>query len=109
MTDTRMTTKTTMTTMRTMTRMTTIPIRMLRVETTTPCTSTKTAHPTAGCRERSSTDSITNWFEGELQQDLSLIVSSTVTQYLGVNILDGQNAIYLIAENTPTPSQNASD
>ncbi|CAI7854421.1 unnamed protein product, partial [Closterium sp. NIES-54] len=28
-----------------------------------------------------STDGITNWFEGELQQDLSLTVSSTVTQY----------------------------
>ncbi|CAI7856379.1 unnamed protein product [Closterium sp. NIES-53] len=44
-----------------------------------------------------STDGITNWFEGELQQDLSLTVSSTVTQYLGLNILDGENAIYLSA------------
>ncbi|CAI7759265.1 unnamed protein product [Closterium sp. NIES-53] len=42
-----------------------------------------------------STDGITTWFEGELQQDLSLTVSPTVTQYLGLNILDGENAIYL--------------
>ncbi|CAI7806789.1 unnamed protein product [Closterium sp. NIES-53] len=42
-----------------------------------------------------STDDITTWFEGELQRDLSLTVSSTVTQYMGLNILDGQNAIYL--------------
>ncbi|CAI7783379.1 unnamed protein product [Closterium sp. NIES-53] len=42
-----------------------------------------------------STDDITNWFQGELQQDLSLTVSSTVTQYLGLNILDGEDAIYL--------------
>ncbi|CAI7839908.1 unnamed protein product [Closterium sp. NIES-54] len=44
-----------------------------------------------------STDDITTYFEGELQQDLSLTVSSTVTQYLGLNILDGENAIYLSA------------
>ncbi|CAI7842137.1 unnamed protein product [Closterium sp. NIES-53] len=44
-----------------------------------------------------STNNITTWFEGELQQDLSLTVSSTVTQYLGLNILDGENAIYLNA------------
>ncbi|CAI7772781.1 unnamed protein product, partial [Closterium sp. NIES-54] len=43
---------------------------------------------------RRSTDDITNWFEGELQQDLSLTVSSTVTQYLGLNFLDGENTIY---------------
>ncbi|CAI7728918.1 unnamed protein product [Closterium sp. NIES-53] len=42
-----------------------------------------------------STDNITTSFEEELQQDLSLTVSSTVTQYLGLNILDGKNAIYL--------------
>ncbi|CAI7826383.1 unnamed protein product [Closterium sp. NIES-54] len=41
-----------------------------------------------------STD-ITTWFEEELQRDLSLTVSSTVTQYLGLNILNGENAIYL--------------
>ncbi|CAI7903022.1 unnamed protein product [Closterium sp. NIES-54] len=44
-----------------------------------------------------STDDITIWFEGELQRDLSLTVSSTVTKYLGLNILDGENAIYLNA------------
>ncbi|CAI7838528.1 unnamed protein product, partial [Closterium sp. NIES-53] len=44
-----------------------------------------------------STDDITTWFEGELQRDLSLTVSSPVTQYLGLNILDGKNAIYLSA------------
>ncbi|CAI7746944.1 unnamed protein product [Closterium sp. NIES-54] len=44
-----------------------------------------------------STDSITIWFEGELQQDLTLTVSSTVTQYLGLNIEEGENAIYLNA------------
>ncbi|CAI7866430.1 unnamed protein product [Closterium sp. NIES-53] len=42
-----------------------------------------------------STDDITTWFEGELQRDLSLAVSSTVTQYLGFNILDGERVIYL--------------
>ncbi|CAI7815214.1 unnamed protein product [Closterium sp. NIES-54] len=44
-----------------------------------------------------STNGITNWFEGELQRDLSLTGSSTVTQYLGLNILDEENAIYLSA------------
>ncbi|CAI7779774.1 unnamed protein product [Closterium sp. NIES-54] len=44
-----------------------------------------------------STDDITTWFEGELQQDLSLTVSSTVTQYVGLNILNGENTIYLSA------------
>ncbi|CAI7841577.1 unnamed protein product [Closterium sp. NIES-54] len=44
-----------------------------------------------------STDGITTWFEGELQRDLTLTVSSTVTQYLGLNIQDGENAIYLSA------------
>ncbi|CAI7834061.1 unnamed protein product [Closterium sp. NIES-54] len=44
-----------------------------------------------------STDDITSWFEGELQRDLSFTVSSTVTQYLGLNILDGENVIYLSA------------
>ncbi|CAI7903846.1 unnamed protein product [Closterium sp. NIES-54] len=44
-----------------------------------------------------STDDITTWFEGELQQDLSLTASSTVTQYLGLNILDGESTIYLSA------------
>ncbi|CAI7885806.1 unnamed protein product [Closterium sp. NIES-54] len=44
-----------------------------------------------------STDGITTWFEGELQHDLLLTVSSTVTQYLGLNILVGENAIYLSA------------
>ncbi|CAI7870834.1 unnamed protein product [Closterium sp. NIES-53] len=45
-----------------------------------------------------STDSITTWFEGELQQDLTLTVSSTVTQYLGLNIREEENAIYLSAK-----------
>ncbi|CAI7899911.1 unnamed protein product [Closterium sp. NIES-54] len=45
-----------------------------------------------------STDSITTWFEGELQRDLTLEVSSTVTQYLGLNIREEENAIYLSAE-----------
>ncbi|CAI7870664.1 unnamed protein product [Closterium sp. NIES-53] len=45
-----------------------------------------------------STDNITTWFEGELQQDLTLTVSSTVTQYLGLNIREEENAIYLSAE-----------
>ncbi|CAI7737188.1 unnamed protein product [Closterium sp. NIES-53] len=44
-----------------------------------------------------STDNVTTWFEGELQRDLTLTVSSTVTQYLGLNIQDGENAIYLSA------------
>ncbi|CAI7840709.1 unnamed protein product [Closterium sp. NIES-53] len=45
-----------------------------------------------------STDDITTWFEGELQRDLTLTVATTVTQYLGLNIQDGDNAIYLSAE-----------
>ncbi|CAI7930827.1 unnamed protein product [Closterium sp. NIES-54] len=42
-----------------------------------------------------STDAVTTWFEGELQGDLTLTVATTVTQYLGLNIEDGDNAIYL--------------
>ncbi|CAI7815979.1 unnamed protein product, partial [Closterium sp. NIES-54] len=45
-----------------------------------------------------STDDIIIWFEGELQKDLTLTVSSTVTQYLGLNIREEENAIYLSAE-----------
>ncbi|CAI7811551.1 unnamed protein product [Closterium sp. NIES-54] len=45
-----------------------------------------------------STDTITPWFEGELQRDLTLTVATTVTQYLGLNIQDGDNEIYLSAE-----------
>ncbi|CAI5950270.1 unnamed protein product [Closterium sp. NIES-64] len=45
-----------------------------------------------------STDGIATWFEGELQKDLTLTVSSTVTQYLGLNIREEENAIYLSAE-----------
>ncbi|CAI7815021.1 unnamed protein product [Closterium sp. NIES-53] len=44
-----------------------------------------------------STDTVATWFEGELEKDLSLTVSSTVTQYLGLNIKEGENAIYLNA------------
>ncbi|CAI7872142.1 unnamed protein product, partial [Closterium sp. NIES-54] len=44
-----------------------------------------------------STDDVTTWFEGELQRDLTLTVSSTMTQYLGLNIQDGENTIYLSA------------
>ncbi|CAI7755757.1 unnamed protein product [Closterium sp. NIES-54] len=33
-----------------------------------------------------STNNVTTWFEGELQKDFTLTVSSTVTQYLGLNI-----------------------
>ncbi|CAI7906592.1 unnamed protein product [Closterium sp. NIES-54] len=44
-----------------------------------------------------SNDGITTWFEGELQQDLTLTVSSTVTQYLGLNIREEKDAIYLNA------------
>ncbi|CAI7785699.1 unnamed protein product [Closterium sp. NIES-53] len=44
-----------------------------------------------------STDNITTWFEGELQRELTLTVSSTVTQYLGLNIQEGEDAIYLNA------------
>ncbi|CAI7889064.1 unnamed protein product [Closterium sp. NIES-54] len=42
-----------------------------------------------------SIDNVTTWFEGELQKDLTLTVSSTVTQYLGLNIQEEENAIYL--------------
>ncbi|CAI7833945.1 unnamed protein product, partial [Closterium sp. NIES-53] len=35
---------------------------------------------------------------GELQQDLTLTVSSTVTQYLGLNVREEENTIYLSAE-----------
>ncbi|CAI7843820.1 unnamed protein product [Closterium sp. NIES-53] len=45
-----------------------------------------------------STDGISTWFEGELQKDLTITVSSTVTQYLGLNIREEENAIYLSAE-----------
>ncbi|CAI7861677.1 unnamed protein product [Closterium sp. NIES-53] len=44
-----------------------------------------------------STDNVTTWFEGELQRDLTLTVSSTITQYLGLNIQEGEDAIYLNA------------
>ncbi|CAI7805759.1 unnamed protein product [Closterium sp. NIES-54] len=44
-----------------------------------------------------STDNVTTWFEGELQKDLTFTVSSTVTQYLGLNIQEGEDAIYLNA------------
>ncbi|CAI7889880.1 unnamed protein product [Closterium sp. NIES-53] len=44
-----------------------------------------------------STDAVTMWFERELQGDLTLTVATTVTQYLGLNIEDGDNAIYLSA------------
>ncbi|CAI7849644.1 unnamed protein product [Closterium sp. NIES-54] len=44
-----------------------------------------------------STTAIVTWFEKELQTDLSLTVSSDVTQYLGLNILDEDNAIHLSA------------
>ncbi|CAI7885559.1 unnamed protein product [Closterium sp. NIES-54] len=45
-----------------------------------------------------SNDGITTWFEGELQRDLTLTVSSTVTQYLGLNIREEEDAIYLSAK-----------
>ncbi|CAI7738688.1 unnamed protein product [Closterium sp. NIES-54] len=45
-----------------------------------------------------STDDITTWFEGELQRDLTLTVATIMTQYLGLNIQDGDNAIYLSVE-----------
>ncbi|CAI7862058.1 unnamed protein product, partial [Closterium sp. NIES-54] len=45
-----------------------------------------------------STDVITTLFEGELQKDLAITVSPTVTQYLGLNIREEENAIYLSAE-----------
>ncbi|CAI7770566.1 unnamed protein product [Closterium sp. NIES-54] len=44
-----------------------------------------------------STDNVTTWFEVELQKDLTLTVSSTVTQYLGLNIQEEEGAIYLNA------------
>ncbi|CAI7807933.1 unnamed protein product, partial [Closterium sp. NIES-54] len=44
-----------------------------------------------------STNNITTWFEGELQKDLTLTVSSTVMQYLGLNIQEEEDAIYLNA------------
>ncbi|CAI7729050.1 unnamed protein product [Closterium sp. NIES-53] len=44
-----------------------------------------------------STNNVTTWFEGELQKDLTLTVSSTVTQYLGLNIQEEEDAIYLNA------------
>ncbi|CAI7920656.1 unnamed protein product, partial [Closterium sp. NIES-53] len=45
-----------------------------------------------------STDDVITWFEGELQKDLTLTVSSTVTQYLGLNIREEEKAICLNAE-----------
>ncbi|CAI7885062.1 unnamed protein product [Closterium sp. NIES-54] len=45
-----------------------------------------------------SNDGITTWFEGELQRDPTLTVSSTVTPYLGLNIGEEKDAIYLSAE-----------
>ncbi|CAI7930172.1 unnamed protein product [Closterium sp. NIES-54] len=42
-----------------------------------------------------STNNVTTWFEGELQKDLTLTVSSTVTQYLGLNIQEEEDTIYL--------------
>ncbi|CAI7780158.1 unnamed protein product [Closterium sp. NIES-53] len=44
-----------------------------------------------------STNNVTTWFEGELQKDLMLTNSSTVTQYLGLNIQEDEDAIYLNA------------
>ncbi|CAI7899831.1 unnamed protein product [Closterium sp. NIES-54] len=44
-----------------------------------------------------STNNVTTWFEGELHKDLTLTVSSTVTQYLGLNIQEEEDAIYLNA------------
>ncbi|CAI7793933.1 unnamed protein product [Closterium sp. NIES-54] len=44
-----------------------------------------------------STITIVTWFERELQTDLSLTVSPNVMQYLGLNILDEDNAIRLSA------------
>ncbi|CAI7893240.1 unnamed protein product [Closterium sp. NIES-53] len=44
-----------------------------------------------------SNDDITTWFEGELQRDLTLKVSPTVTQYLGLNIREEEGAIYINA------------
>ncbi|CAI7874129.1 unnamed protein product [Closterium sp. NIES-53] len=42
-----------------------------------------------------STDNVTTWFEGELLRDLTLTVSSNVTQYLGLNIQERESPIYL--------------
>ncbi|CAI7791980.1 unnamed protein product [Closterium sp. NIES-53] len=56
-----------------------------------------------------STDEITTWFEGELQQDLTLTVATTVTQYLRLNIQDGDNAIHLSAEKYTDTMLNDSD
>ncbi|CAI7765569.1 unnamed protein product [Closterium sp. NIES-54] len=44
-----------------------------------------------------SNDDITTWFEGELHRDLTPTVSSTVTQYLGLNIQEEEGAIYINA------------
>ncbi|CAI7819226.1 unnamed protein product, partial [Closterium sp. NIES-54] len=44
-----------------------------------------------------STNNVSTWFEGESQKDLTLTVSSTVTQYLGLNIQEEEDAIYLNA------------
>ncbi|CAI7812843.1 unnamed protein product [Closterium sp. NIES-53] len=44
-----------------------------------------------------STNNVTTWFEGELQKDLTLTVSSTVMQCLGLNIQEEEDAIYLNA------------
>ncbi|CAI7837551.1 unnamed protein product [Closterium sp. NIES-54] len=44
-----------------------------------------------------SNDDITTWFEGELQKDLTLTVSSNVTQYLGLIIREEEGAIYINA------------
>ncbi|CAI7778011.1 unnamed protein product [Closterium sp. NIES-54] len=44
-----------------------------------------------------STNNVITWFEGELHKDLTLTVSSTVTQYLGLNIQEDEDAIYLNA------------
>ncbi|CAI7884908.1 unnamed protein product [Closterium sp. NIES-54] len=48
-----------------------------------------------------STHNVTIWFKGELQRDLTLTVSSTVTQYLGLNIQEEEGAIYLNAAKYP--------
>ncbi|CAI7843409.1 unnamed protein product [Closterium sp. NIES-53] len=45
-----------------------------------------------------STNNVTTWFEGELQKDLTLTVSSTVTHYLGLNIQEEEDVVYLNAE-----------
>ncbi|CAI7813805.1 unnamed protein product [Closterium sp. NIES-54] len=63
-----------------------------RALTTSYCSSTWTIYSYIG-----STNNVTTWFEGELQKDLTLTVSSTVTQYLGLNIHEEEDAIYLNA------------